>query len=514
MGRQAERLAYVNGDRVHQRSGRGVRRRDRARVRPATSTWSIRSRAGRRRSRPRSSSPGSTGSRPGSPGGDKIIGALAELSRQHAPRALRLRPRALQDLLSATGWSRSSGCRHPTRTAATAAASRRSARAAAARRSRRRSFARDPTRSPRCIAEPVGGSSTGASVPAPEYWRRVRAACDRHGVLLVADEVLTGAGRTGTWSALEPYGVVPDIMTLGEGHRRRIRAALGRGGPAAAGGRAGAGLGRIAACPDVLASCDALRGRRGHARYLREHALIERCAAIAPAFHARLAALRELPGVGDVRGRGLLAGVEFVADTGDPGAVSTRRPLRRDLRGGGARGRARGVAQRRPGRRRQRRPRHARAAVHRDRGRDRPHRAAVRRGAPRHGRADRSRRDERTRQDHLYLRLRRPQRVPSPVRRRARGRARRRRARGTRSTSAASAVDYGDEPLVDRSPIDTGLVLGRFAVAGPADVDRAVARGARGAARLGPAALARAARDAPARGRPDPRAEVRAGRAS
>ena len=54
------------------------------------------------------------------------------------------------------------------------------------------------------IAEPVGGSSSGASVPAPEYWPRVREICTRHGVLLVADEILTGAGRTGTWSAMEP----------------------------------------------------------------------------------------------------------------------------------------------------------------------------------------------------------------------------------------------------------------------------------------------------------------------
>src|SRR6476646_6229926 len=67
------------------------------------------------------------------------------------------------------------------------------------------------------IAEPVGGSSTGGSVPVADYWRRVRAACDQHRVLLVADEVLTGAGRTGTWSALEPYGIAPDLMTLGKG---------------------------------------------------------------------------------------------------------------------------------------------------------------------------------------------------------------------------------------------------------------------------------------------------------
>src|SRR2546429_4996022 len=67
------------------------------------------------------------------------------------------------------------------------------------------------------IAEPVGGSSTGASVPRPEYLRAVRAICDRHDVLFVADEILCGAGRTGTWWAVERAGVTPDIMTLGKG---------------------------------------------------------------------------------------------------------------------------------------------------------------------------------------------------------------------------------------------------------------------------------------------------------
>src|SRR3712207_5202595 len=67
------------------------------------------------------------------------------------------------------------------------------------------------------IAEPVGGSSTGASVPPPEYFARVREICDRHRVLFVADEVLVGAGRTGTWSAIEAYGVVPDIIVYGKG---------------------------------------------------------------------------------------------------------------------------------------------------------------------------------------------------------------------------------------------------------------------------------------------------------
>jgi adenosylmethionine-8-amino-7-oxononanoate aminotransferase len=176
------------------------------------------------------------------------------------------------------------------------------------------------------IAEPVGGSSSGASVPAPEYWRRVRAACDRHRVLLVADEVLTGAGRTGTWSALEPYGIVPDIMTLGKGIAggyvplsavvapRRLAEPLARGSGALL--HAQTFSHHAVLCAAGVATL----------RYLREHALIERCAAVGPAFHARLEALRELPCVGDVRGRGLLAGIEFVADP------ATRAPFPRSAR--------------------------------------------------------------------------------------------------------------------------------------------------------------------------------------
>lgn len=176
------------------------------------------------------------------------------------------------------------------------------------------------------IAEPVGGSSTGASVPAPEYWPRVRAACDRTGILLIADEVLTGAGRTGTWSALEPYSVVPDIMTLGKGIAggyvplsavvapRRIVDVLAHGSGALL--HAQTFSHHATLCAAGVATL----------RYLRQHALIERCAAIAPAFHDRLGALRELPGVGDVRGRGLLAGVEFVADP------VTRAPFPRSAR--------------------------------------------------------------------------------------------------------------------------------------------------------------------------------------
>src|SRR5581483_7528316 len=69
----------------------------------------------------------------------------------------------------------------------------------------------------RGVEAPVGGSSTGASTPRPAYFRRVREICDRHRVLFIADEILVGAGRTGTWWAIEPSGTTPDLLTMGKG---------------------------------------------------------------------------------------------------------------------------------------------------------------------------------------------------------------------------------------------------------------------------------------------------------
>ncbi len=164
------------------------------------------------------------------------------------------------------------------------------------------------------IAEPVGGSSSGASVPAPGFWPRVRAACDRAGILLIADEVLTGAGRTGTWSALEPYGVVPDIMTLGKGIAGGYVPLSAVVAPRRIADVLASGSGALLHAQTFSHHATLCAAGVATLRYLRQHALIERCAAIAPAFHQRLEGLRELPGVGDVRGRGLLAGIEFVAD--------------------------------------------------------------------------------------------------------------------------------------------------------------------------------------------------------
>jgi adenosylmethionine-8-amino-7-oxononanoate aminotransferase len=171
------------------------------------------------------------------------------------------------------------------------------------------------------IAEPVGGSSSGASVPQQDYWRRVREICDRHEVLLIADEVLTGAGRTGSWSAIEQYGVVPDIMTLGKGIAggyaplsavvapRRVVDALARGSGVFM--HAQTFSHHATLCAAGLATL----------RYISRHNLIQRVKDVGKQFQSRLQELRSLPFVGDVRGRGLLAGIEFVEDK------DTRRPF-------------------------------------------------------------------------------------------------------------------------------------------------------------------------------------------
>ena len=176
------------------------------------------------------------------------------------------------------------------------------------------------------IAEPVGGSSTGATVPRPDYFRRVRGICDRHDVLFVADEILCGAGRTGTWSALEPYGVIPDIMTLGKGIAggyaalsavlapRRIVDVLARGSGALL--HAQTFSHHPVACAAGVATV----------RQLVDEGLVARAAAMGATMHEKLAAVGSLPLVGDVRGRGLLAGIEFVADP------ASRAPLPRSLR--------------------------------------------------------------------------------------------------------------------------------------------------------------------------------------
>lgn len=164
------------------------------------------------------------------------------------------------------------------------------------------------------IAEPVGGATLGAIVPPAGYWPLIRDICDRHGVLLIADEVLTGFGRTGAWFAVEQFGVAPDLMVMAKGAAggyfplsilavrgadvETIRAA--HGGFNHGGTFSHHAVGAAAA----LATLD----------YLEAHDLIARAAELGAALGRKLhAALDDLPAVGDVRGIGMVWAVEFVA---------------------------------------------------------------------------------------------------------------------------------------------------------------------------------------------------------
>src|SRR2546429_20399 len=173
------------------------------------------------------------------------------------------------------------------------------------------------------IGEPVGGSSPGASPPRPEYFKRVREICDRHDVLFIADEVLVGVGRTGTWWATEPYGVAPDIMTLGKGVSGGYAALSALAAPERIIDAIANGSGSFMHAQTFSHHPVACAAGLAAVRYLKEHRLVARCAEMGKELQRRLAPLGRLPHVGDVRGRGLLAGVEFVEDK------ETRAPLPR-----------------------------------------------------------------------------------------------------------------------------------------------------------------------------------------
>jgi len=164
------------------------------------------------------------------------------------------------------------------------------------------------------IAEPAIGASAGAVVPPPEYYGLVRETCDRHGVLFIADEVMTGMGRTGRWFGMEHWpGVRPDILTTGKG----LTSGYVPGGAVMAGGRivetvnAGGGFHHgftYSHHPVVAAAGLAVM------RYLERHDLVARSAVMGEHLMVRLRGLADLPAVGDVRGIGLMAAVEIVRD--------------------------------------------------------------------------------------------------------------------------------------------------------------------------------------------------------
>jgi adenosylmethionine-8-amino-7-oxononanoate aminotransferase len=165
------------------------------------------------------------------------------------------------------------------------------------------------------LVEPVSGSSCGASTPPPGYFEKVAAVCRKHGILIIADEVLCGAGRTGKFFASEHYGLKPDIAVLGKGINSGytpVSAVLVRQSDVDE-MKKGSGLFQHAQtylqAPSMAATCLAVL------RYFDKYGLVENAAKVGESWQK---ALREqilpLPHVGSVQGIGMLAGVEFVQD--------------------------------------------------------------------------------------------------------------------------------------------------------------------------------------------------------
>lgn len=164
------------------------------------------------------------------------------------------------------------------------------------------------------LVEPVGGASTGALVAPDSYYGRIREICDEFGVLLIYDEVMTGAGRTGKFLAAEHWGITPDIVALSKG----FGAGYAPLGATVAGSTivepilaAGGFLHGFTYAGNPLACAAGL----AVLEELEEHRLIENAAAMGDVVMDRLTGLMaRYPFIGDVRGKGLLTAFEFVAD--------------------------------------------------------------------------------------------------------------------------------------------------------------------------------------------------------
>ena len=165
------------------------------------------------------------------------------------------------------------------------------------------------------IAEPISGAGLGAIVPPADYWPHIREICDKYGVLLIADEVLVGMGRTGRWWGIDHWSVTPDILVTSKG---------------TAGGYFP--LGWIAAAGRDVEQIRQVLGDFNHGGTYSHHAvgaaaglatlniiqqenLVENAAALGLYLEKKLHhAFAEHANVGDIRGRGLFWALEFVQD--------------------------------------------------------------------------------------------------------------------------------------------------------------------------------------------------------
>ena len=164
------------------------------------------------------------------------------------------------------------------------------------------------------IFEPAVGATLGAVAPPDGYLQRIAEIARRHGILLIADEVMTGMGRTGKNFAVEHWGITPDLILVGKG------VASGY-----------APLGAVLVAPHVAEAIQHGSGAFEHGftyqahpvamaaglavlDYIAQHHLFDRVLSAGRELLAALEPLRQHPNVGDIRGLGLLLGIEFVKD--------------------------------------------------------------------------------------------------------------------------------------------------------------------------------------------------------
>jgi adenosylmethionine-8-amino-7-oxononanoate aminotransferase len=165
------------------------------------------------------------------------------------------------------------------------------------------------------IAEPVAGATLAAAVPTEDYWPAVAEVCRRHGVLVIADEVMTGFGRTGLWFGSEHFGLRPDILTAGKGSTSGYFPF----GFAACSGELFETVRRKGFVHGFTWSHNGVGAAVAHAtlRRLREGGLVDASAEKGERLLKDLSsALADSPVVGDVRGIGLMIGIELIADRG------------------------------------------------------------------------------------------------------------------------------------------------------------------------------------------------------
>ena len=164
------------------------------------------------------------------------------------------------------------------------------------------------------LTEVIGGGSIGAAVPPPEYFQSIRKICDNHGILLIADEVMTGIGRTGKWLASHHFEFAPDIIVMGKGLtsgyfplsalavKREIVEKIFTNGKSFLHFQTFAH--HPVGCAAGLETLD----------YIKKHNLLNRCSEMGGLLQKALSPLADHPYVGNIRGKGLLIGIEFVQE--------------------------------------------------------------------------------------------------------------------------------------------------------------------------------------------------------